>query len=41
MIIKNTHPEYATDQARMDKLRQMKRLCRQKLAVTKKGEKAS
>ena len=41
MVIKNKHPEYADDNARQEKLREMKLLCRQKLAAVRKERKAS
>ena len=41
MVIKNKHPEYADDNARMEKLREMRLLCRQKLAAVRKERKAS
>ena len=40
MVIKNKHPEYADDSARLEKLREMKLLCRQKLAAARKERKA-
>ena len=40
MVIRNTHPEYANDSARLEKLREMKLLCRQKLAAARKERKA-
>ena len=40
MVIRNTHPEYASDSARLEKLREMKLLCRRKLAAARKERKA-
>ena len=41
MVIRNKHPEYTDDNARLEKLREMKLLCRQKLAAVRKERKAS
>lgn len=41
MVIRNTHPKYANDSARLEKLREMKLLCRQKLAAVRKERKAN
>ena len=39
MVIRNKHPEYANDNARLEKLREVKLLCRQKLAAVRKERK--
>ena len=41
MVIRNKHPEYADNNARLEKLREMKLLCRQKLAAARKAQKAN
>lgn len=39
MVIKSKHPTYASDGAKLEKLRQMKRLCMQQLAAARADKK--
>lgn len=39
MKVKHTHPEYADEAERLERLRELKRICLFKLAVTRKDTK--
>lgn len=38
MVVKNKHPAYASAAARLDKLRELRRLCGQALAAVRKAQ---